>query len=112
MEKTLTIDGQEVRFKSTGATPLRYKAQFRKDYFSELMKMRSLESVMNGDAEALASFDFEGLYEIVWTLAKTADKDIPEHLEWLEGFDEFPLFDIFMELQDLIMKSLQSSKKK
>ena len=27
MEKTLVIDNKEVRFKSTGATPLRYKAQ-------------------------------------------------------------------------------------
>lgn len=74
--------------------------------------MRSLESVMKGDAEGLASFDFDGLYEIVWLLAKTADNDIPEHVEWLEEFDEFPLFDIFMQLQDLVMKSLQSSKKK
>ena len=112
MEKTLTIDGQQVRFKSTGATPLRFKAQFGKDYFGELMKMRSLESVMNGDADALASFDFDGLYEIIWTLAKTANKEIPEPVEWLDQFDEFPLLDIFMDLQDLIMKSLQSSKKK
>ena len=36
MEKTLTIDGKEVRFKSTAATPLRYKAQFNKDYFNVL----------------------------------------------------------------------------
>lgn len=112
MEKTLTIDGQEVRFKSTGATPLRFKAQFGKDYFAELMKMKDLESITNGDTDALAKIDFEGLYKIVWTLAKTADKDIPEHIEWLDGFDEFPLLEVFMELQDLIMKSLQTSKKK
>lgn len=112
MEKTLTIDGKEVRFRSTGATPLRFKAQFGKDYFVELMKMQSLQSLQNGDATGIESIEFDGLYNIVWTLAKTADKTIPEPIEWLDGFDEFPLFDILPELQDLIMKSLQTSKKK
>lgn len=112
MEKTLTIDGKEVRFRSTGATPLRFKAQFGKDYFVELMKLQSLQALKNGDVAGIESIEFDGLYNIVWTLAKTADKTILEPIEWLDGFDEFPLFDILPELQDLIMKSLQTSKKK
>ena len=42
MEKTITIDGKQVRFKSNGATPLRYKAQFGKDYFKEIMKLSTI----------------------------------------------------------------------
>lgn len=39
MEKTITIDGQKVRLKSTAATIYRYKQQFKKDYFADLLKL-------------------------------------------------------------------------
>ena len=32
MEKTLTIDGKQIRFKSTAATLIRYKTQFGRDF--------------------------------------------------------------------------------
>ena len=113
MEKILTIDGKEVKFKSTAATPLRYKAQFGKDYFSEIMKMESLTNIKNGKIKAkdIQSIDFDVFYNIIWVLAKTADKNIPSQIEWLDGFDEFPLMEIIPELQDLIAASLQSKKK-
>lgn len=115
MEKTLTIDGKQIRFKSSGATPLRYKAQFGKDYFAELMKMNKLRD-FNINSEdpnysALEHMDLEVFYNICWVLAKTADKSIPEPLEWLDEFDEFPMFEILPELQDMIASSLQGKKK-
>lgn len=115
MEKTIVIDGKHIRFKSTGATPLRYKAQFGKDYFSELMKMNTLRNINleseDADFSSLENVDFEIFYNICWVLAKTADKTIPEPLEWLDGFEEFPMFEILPDLQELIMKSMQSKKK-
>ena len=113
MEKILTIDGKEVKFKSTAATPLRYKAQFGKDYFSEIMKMESLTNVKKDKIKAkdIQSIDFDVFYNIIWVLAKTADKNISGPLEWLDGFNEFPLSEIIPELQDLIISSLQSKKK-
>lgn len=113
MEKTLTIDGKEVRFKSTAATPLRYKAQFGKDYFSEILKMESLGNLKQGkiSTKDIQKIDFEVFYNIIWVLAKTADKSIKEPMEWLDTFDEFPLMDIIPQIQDLITASLQSKKK-
>jgi hypothetical protein len=104
MEKTLTIDGKQVRFKSTAATPLRYKAQFGKDYFAELFKMKK-------NQESLENLDFEVFYNLVWALAKTADKNIPDPITWLDEFEEFPLMEIIPELQELITASIQSKKK-
>lgn len=113
MEKTLTIDGKEVKFKSTAATPLRYKSQFGKDYFSEILKMESLTNIKKEKIKAkdIQSIDFEVFYNIIWVLAKTADKTIPEPMEWLDKFNEFPLMEIIPKLQDLIISSLQSKKK-
>jgi hypothetical protein len=115
MEKTIEIDGKKVRFKSTGATPLRYKAQFGKDYFKEIMKLQPLSKI-NGKAgitpEELAALDFEVFFNISWIMAKTADPSIPEPLEWLDQFDEFPMAEVIPQLQDLMISSFRSTKKK
>jgi hypothetical protein len=115
MEKTIEIDGKKVTFKSTGATPLRYKAQFGKDYFKEILKLAPLQK-LNGKKgltpDELAVLDFEVFYNISWIMAKTADPTIPEPLEWLEQFDEFPMSVVIPELQDLMVSSFQTTKKK
>ena len=113
MEKTIEIDGKQVSFKSTAATPLRYKAQFGRDYFSEILKMEELTKIKKtkNQAETLAKIDFNTFYNIIWVLAKTADKKIPEPLEWLDTFEEFPLFEIIPQIQDLIVASIRGKKK-
>lgn len=115
MEKTLTIDGKKVRFKSTAATPLRYKAQFGKDFFADILKLHKLGKLKLDEDEinyeALEHVDFEVFYNIIWTMAKTADKSIPDPITWLDEFDEFPLFEIIPEVQDMILKNLQTKKK-
>jgi hypothetical protein len=115
MEKTITIDGKKVNFKTNGATPLRYKAQFGKDYFKEILKLAPLQNMKGKKTispEVLASLDFEVFYNISWIMAKTADPTIPEPMEWLEQFDEFPMAQIIPELQELMTSSFQTSKKK
>jgi hypothetical protein len=115
MEKTIEIDGKKVRFKSTGATPLRYKAQFGKDYFKEIMKLQPLAKFSGKSRitpEEMEALDFEVFFNISWIMAKTADPSIPEPLEWLDQFDEFPMAVVIPELQDLMISSFQSTKKK
>ena len=105
MEKMLTIDGRQVRFKSTGAFLLRYKAQFGRDALQDILKLQGAidnkSQIKNIDA-----LDLEVFYNLVWTLAKTADPSIPPPLEWLDEFSEFPLMDIIPEIIDLIFSSL------
>lgn len=112
MEKTITIDGKDVRFKSTGATVLRYKAQFGRDFFADIMKLQVLSKLgKQPTAEQLQSIEIEVLYNLCWVLAKTADKSIPEPMEWLDTFDEFPIIEIIPQLQDLLISTFQSKKK-
>jgi len=120
MEKTIYIDKKPVRLKATAGFSKKYKAQFHRDYFADLMKMgkvfsggndkkMSLENVSYEDLEHL---DFEVLYDIVWTMAKSADKSIPAPEEWLDGFETFPLKDIMPDIQELIAANMQNTKKK
>jgi hypothetical protein len=115
MEKMITIDGKQVRFKTNGAIPMRYKAQFGKDYFKEILKMLPLAKAKKKkelDVKDLEVLDFEVFYNVAWVMAKTADPSIPEPLEWLSGFEEFPMIEIFLEIQDLMNATLHTSKKK
>ena len=116
MEKSIIIDNKTINFKSTAATPLRYKAQFGRDFFSDILKLSALEGVVNKksgkiEVNKVDQLDFETFYNIIWCLAKTADKRTPDPITWLDGFNEFPLFEIIPELQDLILSSIQSKKK-
>jgi hypothetical protein len=117
LEKTIVIDGKKVIFKTNGAIPLRYKAQFGKDYFKEILKMLPLAKVNKKkkdelNVEDLEVLDFEVFYNVAWTMAKTADPSIPEPIEWLSSFEEFPMLVVFTEIQELMNATLQTSKKK
>lgn len=122
MEKTIIIDGRSVRLKSTAGTPKRYKAQFGKDYFAELLKMARLLNVggsedsgeldlNNLEYSKLDYLDFEVLYNFIWALAKTADKTISDPLDWLDEFDAMPIAEIFPQVIDLLESSIGSKKK-
>ena len=103
MEKTIIIDGKEVKFKTTGAIPLRYKQQFGTDFFSALQKISG--------GKKQSEIDLEVFFNFAWVAAKTADKTIPAPMEWLDSFDEFPIIDLVPELQELLMATMQTKKK-
>lgn len=117
MEKILTIDGRQVKFKSTGAFLLRYKAQFRRDALQDIFKLEdAIKEVKNeetGKREIILAnkeaLDLEVMYDLVWTLAKTADPNILPPMEWLDGFSEFPLMEILPELMDMMFSCLTTS---
>ena len=108
MEKIIIIDGKEVQLKTTGATPLRYKAQFGKDFFNELSK---LEQLNKKGSKSLESIDFELFYNLTWLFAKTANKDIPTLVEWLDSFDSFPVSEIMHDIIDLVTSCIVTKKK-
>lgn len=115
MEKILTIDGRQVKFKSTGAFLLRYKAQFGRDAIQDIFKLSNAVDLKTKELKNVEALDLEVFYNLVWTLAKTADPNLPPPMEWLDTFSEFPLVEILPEVMDMIMFCLQptaTSKKK
>ena len=129
MIKTLIIDNKEVPFASSGAFLIRYKSQFQKDALQTMLK------VSNALQEAFKGIDLEDeeqkkeaikkhmdvfiesnittlAYELIWTLAKTADRTIPDLETWLDKFEEFDIFYVFGEVQELLTKSFKTSVKK
>ena len=82
MEEIVMIGDKQLKLKSTAAFLLKYKAQFRSDPIKDIMKMKDLEKI-----------EMETLYNVVWSLAKNADKDIKEPLEFFDDFDSLPILD-------------------
>lgn len=108
MEKILTIDGRQVKFKSTGAFLLRYKAQFGRDALQDIFRLQGAVDA-NGNIIDASAVDLEIIYDLVWTLAKTADPEIPPPLDWLDEFSEFPLMEIVPEIIEMIFSCLSST---
>jgi len=111
VEKTIIIDGRAVRFKSTAAFLLRYKAQFQRDALKDLLKLEKAINATTGEIENYDMLDLELFYNMIWVMAKTADPSIPEPEKWLDQFGEFPLDEVLREVIDLISASLIGSKK-
>lgn len=116
MIKMVEIDGKNILFKSNAATPIRYKQQTGSDFFADILKMQYLSPLIGAKpedipADVIDKLDFSVLYNVVWTLAKTADNSIPEPLTWFDSFDEFSILDILPEVMDLITSNLKSKKK-
>lgn len=105
MEKTLTIDGRQVKFKSTGGTLIRYRNQFNSEFLQDLMSLQAI------NLENLNGFTYKPLEQIIWVLAKTADDSIPDILSWFDSFDEFPINKVWNELAELVNKSLGTNVK-
>lgn len=113
MEKTLNIDGRQVKFKSTGAFLLRYKAQFNRDAIQDIYTLeRSIKMDPTTEQYVLhdiGALELETLYNLIWTLAKTANPTIPEPMEWLDSFSAFPLDEIMPEVVGMILSSFTST---
>ena len=73
--------------------------------------MENLKGKKDRVQRRLCTLDFEVFYNISWIMAKTADPTIPEPMEWLEQFDEFPMVEIIPELQDLMLHPFKQQKK-
>lgn len=102
MEKTICIDGKNVRFKSTAGTLIRYRNQFNREFLADLAKLQK------AGPELTDNLTLAPIENMIWVLAKTADDSIPDPLTWYDSFDSFPLTDVFTKLEDLIGASLKT----
>lgn len=116
MDKTIIISGRPVVFRKTAGTMLRYKRQFGRELYPDLIKIYELfpllqEYTDSKDmtdaqkvdlAKVMLGTETEWMYDIAFIMAQQADTSIRDELEWLDSFDEFNIFEVFMQLMPLI----------
>lgn len=127
MDKTIIISGLPVVFRKTAGTMLRYKRQFGRELYPDLMKIYDLYPVLQQYTEEKAAENTEArkielakvmlgsetewMYDIAFIMAQQADSSIRDELEWLDSFDDFNIFEVFLQLMPLIQMEQQVAPK-
>lgn len=103
MEKTINIDGKEVRLRATAAVPRLYRIKFGRDIMQDLSKLSDAYEKATTEQERFEATDL-GLFEnVAYIMAKHADKDaVPSSVEeWLDSFEVFSVYQVLPEILTL-----------
>lgn len=117
MEKVIFVGNKEVKFKATAGTLTRYRMYFNGDFIKDLMKLNEkLSKVADKNSiEQFNAIDLDMFEKIAWTMAKTADNNIPNREVWLDDFETFSIIQILPEIMQLMIDNMNQqteSKKK
>ena len=101
IQKTVTISGHEVAFRSSATVPRLYRAKFKRDIFKDLSRLEA--SVKRKSADG--SFEIEDLEifeNVAYIMAFHADNTIPNSIdEWLDQFEMFSIYEVLPEILEL-----------
>lgn len=114
-KKTITVAGKDITLAVDGAMALVYNSEFQRDYIADVLTVGATMAALNkpdADPELYKTLDTSVLYNLVYVLAKNADDTIPSPIDWYRTFDEFPIIDVFMQIDDLLMSNMHTSVKK
>lgn len=126
MDKTVYIGGKPVVFRKTAGTMLRYKRQFGRELYPDLIKIYDLFPVLRQYtdvkdemseaqkveiAKVMLGTETEWMYDILYIMAQQAEPSIRDELEWLDSFDDFNVFEVFIQLMPLIQMEQQIAPK-
>lgn len=116
LEKTLTISGKGVRFRSSATVPRLYRIKFKRDIFKDLAKLeKSYKDKASEDGSALEIEDLEIFENVAYIMAFHADHSIPGTIdEWLDQFEMFSIYEVLPEILELwgtnLMTEVESKK--
>lgn len=99
MEKTLMIDGKEVRFKTSAALPRLYRQTFKRDVFLDLNHARTQISGKKKSAEDLPVEALEVIENLAFCMAKYADPEISDDInDWLGQFSTTAIYQVAQDI--------------
>ncbi len=126
MEKTLTIDGKQVKMRASALIPRLYRFKFGRDIIKDMMTLKKAYdkvAELPEDAtdeekqnEQLSVLDLTIFENVAYIMAKHANAEIPDTPdEWLDEFETFSIYEIMpqiLELWNINQKKTSVSKKK
>ena len=117
MDKTVEIDGREVKFRATARTPRLYRMVIGRDMIQDMNKlMKAYERKKQNDDE-LDVIDLQIFEDVAYAMARHANPDIEQKTadEWLDTFNVFSIYEVLphiLELWALNTKQTSKAKKK
>lgn len=118
MDKTITIDDKEVKFRATARTPRLYRALTMRDLIKDLNQLsKDFKKVKNDEdpMDSLSTEDLTIFENATYVMARHANPDIQESTpdEWLDTFNMFSIWEVLPQILDLWKRNtLQTSESK
>lgn len=117
MEKTIEIDGKEVKFRATAAVPRLYRIKFGRDIMQDMVELRDAIKKSREEKTSLPLNLLNVFENMAYIMAKHADPELEASNveEWLDGFSSFSIYAIFPQLLSLWQENiatLAQAKKK
>lgn len=103
MDKTIEIDGREVKFRATARTPRLYRALTGRDMIKDMNRLkRSYDNKKENDND-LDIIDLQIFEDVAYIMARHANPDIEEKTadDWLDTFDMFSVYVVLPHILDL-----------
>ena len=106
MEKVVKVGNVEIKMASTAGTLYRYRCQFKTDFLKDLKRLDDRLKQINKSKEEnetaeFNAMDLEVFEQIAWSMAKTADRNIPDIEDWLNSFEMFDIYEALPQIMDL-----------
>lgn len=116
LQKTVTISGKEVTFRSSATIPRLYRIKFKRDIFKDLAKLeKSYKDKASADGSMMEIEDLEIFENVAYIMAYHADHTIPDNIDdWLDQFEMFSIYEVLPEILELwgsnLITDVQSKK--
>lgn len=115
MDKTIKIDGRDIKFRATAGTPRLYRILTMRDIVKDINALtKHFNEVQDEGTEDISNLSIEDLTifeNVAYTMAKHANPDMPEKSveEWLDTFEMFSIWQILPQLLDLWRLNVQQT---
>lgn len=96
--KVIKIDGKDVNIMGTPMTAYYYKKEFGQSLSGDLMALEALEKDQS-------VFDDINFLQMIWALAKTADKNLGSFVNWLQNIESLNLAEIIEDVAEEAMNA-------
>ncbi|MBQ1294601.1 MAG: hypothetical protein IIY21_11215 [Clostridiales bacterium] len=117
MDKVVSIDGKDVKFRATARTPRLYRALIGRDMISDMNKLMKSYERKQKNEDDLDVIDLQIFEDVAYIMARHANPEMEEKNadDWLDTFDMFSIYEILphiLELWAVNTKQTSTPKKK
>ena len=128
MERTVNIDGREVRLRASAAIPRMYRIRFRRDIIQDMSSIQraisqareNVTKLNTDENDEVSSLPLDALTmfeNIAYLMARHADPEaVPDSVDaWLDGFETFSIYQVMPVIQEMWeenRRTLNEPKKK
>lgn len=112
MDKIISIDGRDIKFRATARTPRLYRAIIGRDMIADMNRLqKTVKDIENGKTDALDVVDLQIFEDSAYIMARHADPDLewktPD--DWLDTFDMFSIYEILPQIFELWTMNLRQT---